>query len=102
MMTLKHRASNRINKIQVGQRWIHKHEEIFQEAINYFTNLLSVDYPLNPLSQNEILHEVPNIVSQDMNLELIRIPSHDEVCNAVFSFEGNKVPGPDDFPLFFF
>lgn len=42
------------------------------------------------------------MVSQDMNLELTIIPSVDEVRNVVFSFEGNKVPGPDGFPLFFF
>lgn len=35
-------------------------------------------------------------------MEQTRIPTHDEVFNAVFSFEGNKVPGPDGFPLFFF
>ncbi|XP_059068214.1 uncharacterized protein LOC131858781 [Cryptomeria japonica] len=29
MMTLKNRATNRINKIQIGQRWVDKHDEIF-------------------------------------------------------------------------
>lgn len=37
-----------------------------------------------------------------MNKELTIIPSHDEVRAADFSCEGNKVLGPDGFPMFFF
>lgn len=36
-----------------------------------------------------------------MNLDLTKIPSSEEVRNVVFSFEGNKVPTPDGYPLFF-
>lgn len=102
MTTLKHRASNRINKILVDHCWIDNQEELNQEAIRYFFTLLSNDGPLDVNAQDEILWDFSCTVSQDMNKELNRIPSHDEVRVAVFSFEGNKFPGPDGFPMFFF
>lgn len=55
MMTLKHRATNRMNNIQIGQRWVDNHDEICQEPSNFFSKLLSVDDPLDSSAQIEIL-----------------------------------------------
>lgn len=37
-----------------------------------------------------------------MNVSLSSIPSILEIKNAIFSFDGNKAPSPNDFPMFFF
>lgn len=45
---------------------------------------------------------IPSILDADQNSYLTAIPTNDEILKAVNSFEGNKAPGPNGFPMFFF
>ena len=45
---------------------------------------------------------IPTCIFEAQNLSLTSIPSSDEISKAIFSFEGDKAPGPDGFPLLFF
>lgn len=49
-----------------------------------------------------LIDAIPKILNDGPNKMLVAIPSHLEIRKVVFSFEGNKAPGPDGFPMFFF
>ena len=48
------------------------------------------------------LESIPSCIFEAQNSSLTSIPSLDEISIVVFSFEGNKAPGPNGFPLLFF
>lgn len=52
---------------------------------------------------DSLLDVIPNMVLEDINKDqCVSIPSSNEIKRSVFSFEGNKAPGPDGFPFLFF
>jgi len=46
--------------------------------------------------------QLPHMVSDMDNLELIKLPDIEDVKQAIFSIESNKTPGPDGFGAGFF
>lgn len=96
MSALKYKVANKISKIVVEDGVLNKDDEICGEATRFFASLLSVD------AHNTLLDAVPTILGEEQNKFLTTIPSKDEIKAAVFSFKGNKAPGPDGFPMFVF
>lgn len=45
---------------------------------------------------------IPNLVSNEDNDLLSKLPSMEEIKNAVFSMNGNGAPGPNGFGGFFY
>ena len=102
MTTLKHRANNRISNIKKGQVLLTKEEEIAEEAVLFFSSLLTIDPSLSVTDQEDILSAIPPLLLQHHNSMLKAIPSLEEIHQALFSLPGDKAPGPDGFPTFFF
>lgn len=53
-------------------------------------------------AQHLMAESIPKVLSEDQNCSLAAIPSNEEIKNVVFSFDGDKAPGRDRFPMFFF
>lgn len=81
---------------------VKEEEEIRNEAKSFFTDLLCRDQSLDDDVQNFFLQNIHCLIDEQKNAFLTAIPSNLEIRNVIFSFEGNKDPGPDGFPMFFF
>ncbi|XP_057828258.1 uncharacterized protein LOC131039491 [Cryptomeria japonica] len=100
--TLKHRATNRIDHLVRNGRRIEKEEEISEAIVEFFGELLKADPMLDLDAQGILVDVIPKVLSKDQNRNLAVIPSNEEIKTVVFSFNGDKAPGPDGFPMFFF
>lgn len=74
------------------------HEEMGQEAVNYFQHILSSEGAPQDL---ELLQVIPNLVNNEDNEMLIRLPDVEEVKNTVFGMSILKA-GPDGYSGIFF
>ena len=72
--TLKHRANNKISSLKKGQDLLTRENDIFAEAISFFSSLLSWDQLLSELDQNEIVSCLPQIIQPHHNKMLRAIP----------------------------
>ena len=77
-----------------------KEEEIVEEAVLFF--LLISDPDLSTFDQEEILSAIPPLMLAHHNSYLKAIPNLEEIHQALFSLLGDKAPGPNGFPTFFF
>lgn len=74
-------------------------EDIKKQAILFYNNLPSVNGEINQNDQEFLLNAIPKVVVREDNEKLAAIPSKEEIMKAVFSFEGNKDPVLDVFPM---
>lgn len=102
MSTIKHKAANRMNKLVVDSGELVKEDEIRNKAKRYFSDLLMRDQSLDAEAQSSFLQNIPHLIDAQNNAFLSSIPSILEIKNSIFSFDGNKAPGPDGFPMLFF
>lgn len=79
-----------------------KDEDISNEAVSFFSSLLSWDPLLSKVDQDDIVSCIPQILQPHHNKLLLAIPLNSEVREALFSLSVDKSPGPDGFPTFFF
>ena len=73
-----------------------------EEMVTFFSSLMTADQNINLESQAEILNVIPPMVSKEQNKMLSSIPKDEEIFKVVCSLGGDKAPGPDGFPMFFF
>lgn len=102
LTTLKHRAANRISRLNCNKDILTEDYDIRKEALEHFSTLLGDVDILDFSKQNTLLQAILSILSEADNHLLSCIPSNLEIKKVVFSFQGDKSPGPDDFPMFFF
>ena len=102
MTTLKHRMANRISRLNANGGTTKDKDIIKREAMDLFSNLLQGDPNLENEKKNMFLDYIPSCISEDQNKFLTSIPSNEEITKVVFSFDGDKAPGPDGFPFLFF
>ena len=88
-------------RINTDERSTDNEEIIKREAVGFFKSLFQ-ESNLDLDKQDSFLECIPPSVFEDQNLFLTSIPSNVEILEAIFSFEGDKAPGPDGFSLFFF
>ncbi|XP_059064706.1 uncharacterized protein LOC131856797 [Cryptomeria japonica] len=100
--TLKHGAANRIGHLVKNGRRIDNEDEISGVVVEFFADFLKKDTLLDSEAQNMLVDIIPKVLSDNQNHNLATIPSKEEIRSVVFSFDGSKAPGPDDFPMFFF
>ncbi|XP_024014707.1 uncharacterized protein LOC112088547 [Eutrema salsugineum] len=96
-VTKTRRVKNRILSIQDSQGIIQRGDDnIAATAERYFTELFSTQgIPQNAI--DEVLVNFESRVTRDMNNDLTREVSLEEIRKAVFSIEAQKTPGPDGF-----
>lgn len=74
--------------------------QIENHVVSYFEGIFNTE---NNCSPNDLIELViPNIVSQEDNLMLTKLPSVDEIRKAVFAMNSVGAPGSDGFGAFSF
>ncbi|CAA0406188.1 unnamed protein product [Arabidopsis thaliana] len=68
-------------------------------ALNFFENLFTTSFPGSMLS---VLNGFHQRVTDEMNLDLTKDITEEEIHNAVFAIKGDGAPGPDGFTAIFF
>ena len=79
--------------------WCENEEESRKEIIDYFQEIYTTE---NLMDFAEILRGVSQTVTPDMNRQLTRPVTKQEIRHAVFSMQPNKSPGPNGMPHYFF
>ena len=94
------RKRNRISVLKKKNgEWCEGEEETCKEILDYFTHMFLSD---NPGEFDEVLQGIPHIVTTEMNRNLIRPVTDQEISRAIFPMHPNKSPGPDGMsPVFF-
>lgn len=87
--------SQKLSLLRDGDVVLESQEDIEQHVLHYYTQLFAMD---NNCSPNDLIDTViPSCVTEDDNRLLTKLPSREEVKNAVFSMNGSGAPGPDGF-----
>ncbi|CAN1178605.1 Transposon TX1 uncharacterized 149 kDa protein [Linum perenne] len=98
--TVQRKLRNAIVKLkEENGDWIVDQQAIESHVCDFFRNLFTQRRDEN--IQNEEW-DLPKVVTRNMNDELCKPISNDEVRKAVFQMGANKSPGPDRFPGTFF
>ena len=72
------------------------------EAVYFFSSVLSKDPFLLLTDQEDILTSIPNLLYDHHNSMLKEIPSPQQIYHALISLQADKAPGLDGFPTFMF
>ena len=72
------------------------------EAIQFFSSLLTKDPSLLVTNQEDILSAIPSLLQAHHNSILKAIPSPEEIFQALNSLSGDKAPSLDGFSTLFF
>lgn len=102
LSTLQQRAKNCITSLTKGRVQMTNDQEIFDELVFFFFTFLSLDPDINQSKQADLLDAIPSLVFEEKNKILYAIPKGEEIYKVFFSLQGDKSPGPDDFPMLFF
>lgn len=93
-------ASKTMTLLKNGNDILENHEEIAQHVLHYFSTLYATS---NDCQQNDLIDKVvPLSVSQEDNALLTKLPSSEEIKEAVFALNGDGAPMPNGFGGFFF
>eukprot|EP00253_Pinus_taeda_P016535 PITA_16535 len=100
---VQHRQRNKIFSIknQEGQRVV-QHEEIETVLVNHFKAIMKEPHIDRSEAIAKIGREIPNLITRDQNLALMRKITREEVEDIVRNMKRNKAPGPDGFTVEFF
>jgi hypothetical protein len=85
-----------------GQQ-IDSFEQFKEEAYRHFNNLYQ--QPIEEATNTDVigmLANIPNIVSEPENNQLVQEILEEEIAKAVWSLDPDKAPGPDGFPIRFY
>nr|XP_023894348.1 uncharacterized protein LOC112006298 [Quercus suber] len=72
--------------------WCESKESIVAIAVSYFEKIYSTS---SPSGISEVVDALPRCVTEDMNAELTKVFTRDEVINALQQLYPTKAPGPD-------
>ena len=99
-LTRQRRVRNRIVGLHdVDGNWITEENRVERVAINYFEDLFSTT---SPSDFNSFLTEVTPAITLQMNQNLLRLATEDEVKEVLFMMHPEKAPGPDGMTALFF
>lgn len=93
------RSRNTIHAIKDNQNLIYDPGQIGQYFIHHFKELYKSDHPRIPQTIRDL---GGNYLSQEENLELMRVPSLEEIKYVIWNLHPLKSPGSDGFLGIFF
>jgi hypothetical protein len=93
-------ASQRLVRLKVGDNYITDNNHMEQHVLTFYKDLFGSDNHCVPTDIVE--RTISNIITAAYNDLMTRVPSIDEVKQAVFNMDGSSSPGPDDFGRCFF
>lgn len=100
LVTVQRRERNKIVKIRNGKGdWVEEDYVVADSFKNFFADLFKSE---GAREFNEALGVVEEVISAEVNGELMRPIEIMEVRNAVFQLRKEKAPGPDGFSGVFF
>ena len=76
--------------------------EMFREAVQYFESLFTEHSQGGSPEEVQVLSCIPALVTEDMNQQLMRDISIEELEGVVFNMKKGKAPRPDGFPVEFY
>ena len=79
--------------------WCDSKESITDTAISYFKKIYTT---FSPTGINEVISAIPRHVTEDMNIELTKTFTKEEVLKALQQLHPNKAPEPDGMFVIFF
>ncbi|XP_070037047.1 uncharacterized protein [Nicotiana tomentosiformis] len=89
-----------LKSIQNGEGvWLESQDLMADAAVDFFQRQFIQEG--DPTSF-KLLNNVPNMVTMDLNLELCKFPTIEEVKGAVFALSGDSASGPDGFTGVFY
>ncbi|KAK9990436.1 hypothetical protein SO802_025421 [Lithocarpus litseifolius] len=94
------RRRNYIKGLFDGEgRWCTQPKKIVDTVVNFYQDLFTSS---NPVSLEEVLEQIPLVVTADMNLKLMSEFTAHEVEIALKQMAPLKSPGPDSMPPLFY
>ena len=99
------KASHRHHRNQIfrlrnnANAWCTEESQIKEIAVDYYNSLFASTHPLD---FDEILETVHPLVSKDMDVQLTKPFSSEEVDIAIKEMEPITAPGPDGMPPIFY
>ena len=101
-VTKARKARNKILSIEDKDGVITRGEaDIAMVAVDYFQDLYRTSSPPDTL-QEEVFQDFPKRVTHEVNTDLTRRVSIEEIKEAVFSIGPHRAPGPDGFSAAFY
>lgn len=79
--------------------WISGHQSIGVELVSFYSSLYTTDQPNVPSDLEGLVDEV---ISEEENCMLIRLPDEKEIWEILKGMDPNKAPGSDGMTVFFF
>ena len=76
--------------------------QIKQVAEAHFQNLFSEDGSSDSVLTTNFLCNIPCLVSEEENVELMKPFSKQEIIDVIWAMEPDKSPGPDGFSFHFY
>jgi hypothetical protein len=98
------RKKNTVTSItsSTGQQ-LDSFDQVKEEAFHHFNNLYQ--QPIEEATNADVidmLSNIPSIVSEHENNQLVKDITEEEIIKAVWSLDPDKAPGPDGFPIRFY
>lgn len=82
-----------VNRIQDSRRkWLENQEDIVTAAVVFYQDQFTQKRCATDFA---LLNHVPELIDEDENVELCKIPDHEETKNVVFSLNRDSSGGPD-------
>jgi len=96
-------SSKLINTLMSGDNMITDPGEISSHITNHFKNIFATNTVVQDVQVNQLLeNSIPNLISEELNIMLTRLPSSTEIHAAVQAMNMDRAPGPDGFGACFF
>ena len=98
-----HRQINRLIRLGTEEGLIKEPQEDLEQSLNsFFSNLLEEPDEDKSTSQREVLRHIPQVITEEHNLLLLKPIEMDEVEEVVKQMAKDKALGPDGFTTNFF
>lgn len=99
MITFKHRVKNNILEIKNTQGELTQDiNEIKEIGVRFFQHLLSIEGELDTAQMEDILENIPKLMTNEQNWRLTMPFSDLKIKNTFFSMVHHKSLGLDGFP----
>ncbi|CAN1165788.1 Transposon TX1 uncharacterized 149 kDa protein [Linum perenne] len=93
--TIQRMHRNKITQLKNGDgEWIEEESSVKQHINNFVQNLFTSPTEFGSVN---LTNDLPQVITPEMNNELTKPPTAEEIKEAVFSLGPNKSPGPDGF-----
>jgi len=96
-------TSKLTNSLMIGDNMVSDPQQISRHITKHFKNIISTNNVVQDLQVNDLIeNSIPNLISDELNAMLTRLPSTMEIHEAQLAMNKDGAPGPDGFGASFF